>query len=330
MRLWLRRVRLLLTATALAGLALATLGQVLRDRPGVPWWLFYLPLLPAGLGVVLLDLVCAGRCLPRPRFALALLGLAASAWAASLLLALGGGRAEDPQRRPVALLQWNVHWGGGREASPATWQQITEEIEGHSPEVVVLAEAPAPERGWLEGLARKHGWSIAQCRSAPGSSYWYNLAVCAAGPVRREYEAEAPNGHVMSALVPVRGRTLRVLVVDGISEPRQSRLPLLADVAERCRRAQEEGSPIDVLAGDFNTPSRSVGFDPFPTLAGGYRLASWSAVGWRGTFPADWPLYDIDHVWVHSRFAIQGSELFTSPASDHRGQVVRFYLPGEE
>jgi endonuclease/exonuclease/phosphatase family metal-dependent hydrolase len=245
------------------------------------------------------------------------------------MTAVGAGRAEEPDRRPVGLLQWNVHWGGGREASAETWAEIEAEIDRHAPEVVVLSEAPGPEHGWLEGTARRHGWAIAQCQNEPGSPYWYNLAVCAVPPVRREYEEEAPNGHVMAVVVRMRGRALRILVVDGVSEPRTSRLPLLNDVARRCRRAAEAGAPIDVLAGDFNTPSRSAGFDPFPELAGGYRLASWSAVGWRGTFPAWCPLYDIDHVWLRHGFAVRDSELFTNPRSDHRGQVVRFYLPEE-
>ena len=65
----------------------------------------------------------------------------------------------------------------------------------------------------------------------------------------------------MSVTVPVRGTSLRILVVDGRSNPFHSRLPFLAAIAQMCRVASEQGRPFDVVAGDFNTPSQSVGFD---------------------------------------------------------------------
>ena len=73
--------------------------------------------------------------------------------------------------------------------------------------------------------------------------------------------------------------------------------------------------------------ARGVGFDPFPELSGGYRLASRSAVGWRGTFPSECPLLDIDHVWLGRGLPIRDCELFGHAACDHRGQSVSFYLP---
>src|SRR5262249_61729444 len=93
------------------------------------------------------------------------------------------------------------------------------------------------------------------------------------------------------------------------------------------RRAGAGGKPIDLLAGAFNTPGRSVGFDAFAEVAGGYRLASQAQRGWRGTFPAELPLLDIDHVWVRRGLPICDAELFTNRATDHRSQGVRFALP---
>ncbi len=74
----------------------------------------------------------------------------------------------------------------------------------------------------------------------------------------------------------------------------QSRLPFLGAIDQICRDAAGAGRSFDVVAGDFNTPSRSIGFDAL--TAQGYTLASRAASGWRGTFPAWLPVYDIDHV----------------------------------
>jgi endonuclease/exonuclease/phosphatase (EEP) superfamily protein YafD len=315
-------VRRVLTAGVLLALVLGGIGQLVRDRSPVLGFLFYLPLVPLGLWAVVQDLVFAGRCLPRARFALALLGLAVTAASAGPMIALGPG-SRPPAGRPVArLLHWNVHWGGGDHRSEATWESLMADIRQRGPDLVVLSEAPGEE--WTTELADSQGWSFAQCQNEPNSSYWYKLVVYARGPVRLEYHEPVPNGHVMSVAATVQGRPCRLLVVDGESDPWLSRVALLEGVLEHCRRGGRAGAPIDLLAGDFNTPSRSVGFDPF---ADGYRLASRAARGWRGTFPSVCPLYDIDHVWVRRDWEIQGCELFTNPDSDHRGQVVDFLLP---
>jgi endonuclease/exonuclease/phosphatase (EEP) superfamily protein YafD len=335
---WLRRG---LTAAALLVLALALTGQLVRDRTLVLAWLFYLPLLPLGLGAVLLDLLFRGRCLPRPRFGLAVLGLAAAAW--SVFLLTGRGERDPPpaEARPITLLQWNVHWGGGKERSATgTWESLVADMRKRSPDIVVLSEAPPRpehddpermerERRWVLDLFKDKGWSTVQRADAEHDEYWWNLTVSSAWPLRVEYDAPITHGHVMAVKVEVPERPLRLLVVDGESDPRYWRVPFLNDVAELCRRGEAEGKPIDVLAGDFNTPSRSVGFDAFAEVAGGYRLGSQAQRGWRGTFPTELPLLDIDHVWVRRGLPIHDAELFSNWATDHRGQVVRFALPRE-
>jgi len=128
----------------------------------------------------------------------------------------------------------------------------------------------------------------------------------------------------MSVACAVRGRDVRILVVDGKSNPFASRLPFLRAVAELCRAAAEEGRPFDALAGDFNAPGRGIGFDSL--TAQGYSLAGRSAAGWRGTFPSWLPLYDIDHVWLRPGLRLRSCTLFTGAASDHRGQFVSVLL----
>jgi hypothetical protein len=128
----------------------------------------------------------------------------------------------------------------------------------------------------------------------------------------------------MSVIAEVRGRPVRLLVVDGQSNPFYSRLPFLRAIAEACQRAADTGHPYDAVVGDFNTPSRSIGFDAL--AAQGYTLASRSARGWRGTFPSLMPVYDIDHVWLAPKIHVRSCTLFNGPSTDHRGQFVRLRM----
>src|SRR5262245_38282325 len=154
-QLGLRIVRCLLTAAVLALLLLVVVGQVIRDRSVPLAYLFYLPLLPVGLWAVLQDAVFAGRCLPRPRFGLALLGLAAAGWSAWSLTGFGGGTEEHPGRPVVHLLHWNVRWGG----KPWSWPSVMTTIKELAPDVVVLSEAPHRTPGWFDLVEQQNGWS---------------------------------------------------------------------------------------------------------------------------------------------------------------------------
>ena len=132
----------------------------------------------------------------------------------------------------------------------------------------------------------------------------------------------------MSVTAEVRGRRLRLLCVDGQSNPFQSRLPFLVAITDLCRAASAAGRPFDLVVGDFNTPARSLGFDAM--MDQGYTLASKSDAGWRGTFPSWLPLYDIDHVWLARDLGLGSCTFFNGPHTDHRGQVVRILLPKED
>jgi endonuclease/exonuclease/phosphatase family metal-dependent hydrolase len=163
--------------------------------------------------------------------------------------------------------------------------------------------------------------------SASGESYWYHMVVFARGPVRREWARAVPGGALAAVTARVRGRDLRLLVADGVSDPFRPRGPFLEAVAEACRTAAAGGRPFDAVLGDFNAPARCLGFDDL--AAQGFRLAS-KAAGrwhWRGTFPSWLPLYDIDHVWLGPDCSVLASEPLTGPWSDHRGQTVRIGLP---
>jgi endonuclease/exonuclease/phosphatase family metal-dependent hydrolase len=324
-RLGLIRAVRLITVFGLAVIIVAGLaGQAVRDRSVALAILFYLPLLPASAAAVVLDLARRGRCLPRARFSLTLLGVVGGALAAMPMIGSGTVGKYEPADLEVTILQWNVMWGGGPFRSPQTWAAQRALIRKRDPDLIILSELPPAD--WLELLIGElgPGANFAGIETDPGSRDWFRLGVCSRWPVRMEKRVPLPGGVAMSALCAVRGRELRILVVDGKSNPFASRLPFLRAVADICRLAADEGRPFDALAGDFNTPGRGIGFDDLTSQ--GYSLASRSAAGWRGSFPSWLPLYDIDHVWLKPGLRLRSCALFTGPSTDHRGQFVSVLL----
>ena len=316
----------ILRKLAAFGLALiivvGLIGHWTRDRSAALAVLMYLPVLPLGLTAIVLDLALSGRSFSRARFALSLLG--GFACLVVSIPMIGRGAIDDaPANDPdVSLLHWNVQWGGGFFRSPKTWTAQRAEILSRQPDLIVLSEGPSAD--WIEQLVGDlgPGGAWVGVEHHPPSRYWYKLVVCSRWPIVLEKSDPLPGGTAMSVIAKVRGLPVRLLVVDGLSNPFRSRLPFLQANAESCQAAADAGHPYDAVVGDFNTPSRSIGFD---ALAGqGYTLASRSSRGWRGTFPSFMPVYDIDHVWLASKILVRSCTLFNGPSTDHRGQFVRF------
>ena len=309
-----------LAAVIIAGLA----GQMFRDRSAASAILMYLPLLPTSLAAMVIDLARSGRTLPRARFLLTLLGILGGACAAMPMIGSGTIGKFGLADTEVTLLHWNVMWGGGPFRNERTWAAQRAEMMSRDPDLIILSEPPPPD--WLKRLTDEigAGANVVGIDHERRSPYWFRLGVCSRWPIRREKGMLLPGGAAMSVTADVRGRAMRLLVVDGKSNPFQSRLPFLGAIDQICRDAAREGRPFDVVAGDFNTPSRSIGFD---ALTGqGYTLASRAASGWRGTFPAWLPLYDIDHVWLRPGLRVRSCTLFNGAATDHRGQFVSLLL----
>ena len=305
-----------LAAVIIAGLA----GQMIRDRTAASAILMYLPLLPASFAAIVLDIARRGRALPRARFVLTFLGILGGTGAVMPMIGSGTIGPYGPEDTEVTLLHWNVLWGGGPFRSERTWAALRAKIMEHDPDIIVLSEPPPA--AWLKKFIDEigPGANVVGIDHDPGSRYWFRLGVCSRWPILVERRVPLPGGVAMSVVAQVRGRSMRLLIVDGKSNPFQSRLPFLGAIAQICHDAALEKRPFDAVAGDFNTLSRSIGFDSL--TAQGFTLAGRSAAGWRGTFPSWLPIYDIDHVWVRPGLRIRSCTLFNGPTSDHRGQFV--------
>jgi endonuclease/exonuclease/phosphatase (EEP) superfamily protein YafD len=319
-----RRAFEILSKLAALGLALTILigllGHLTRDRSVGLAVCMYVPVLPLGLVAIMLDLARTGRALPRGRFILTALAVGASTLAAIPMIGRGTVDHSGENAPEVSLLHWNVQWGGAFR-SPKTWAAQRAEILSHEPDLIVLSEGPTSD--WIDQLVADLGVGAAWVGEGQGppNRYWFKLAVCSRWPVRLDKHIPLPNGAAISVIAEVRGWPMRLLVVDGQSNPFHSRLPFLRAIADECQRAAAEGHSYDAIVGDFNTPSRSIGFDAL--AAQGFQLASRSTRGWRGTFPSFMPVYDIDHVWLGPATQVKSCTLFNGPSTDHRGQLVR-------
>jgi len=129
-------------------------------------------------------------------------------------------------------------------------------------------------------------------------------------------------GHLAVARTTLDGRALELAVVDFPSDPTAVRRPfvqhpeLLRPVAPGAAR---------VVLGDFNTPRDSVWFAAYDGL---YTHAFDAAGrGWRPTWPAWFPVVDLDHVWVAGAADIGCSFVVRTGLSDHRPVVADLDWP---
>ncbi len=296
-------------------------GHGIRDRNAALGVLTYIPLLLIGLVAVVLDLARRGRGLKGCRFLLGLVGAIAIAVAAAPMVGRGARSIEHVGNTDLKILQWNVHWGGGPFRSLASWKEQRAEILKHQADLVVLSEPP--ESSWIDLLLEDFTprANLARGESGSGVPERFRMVVVSNWPLRAERTLFFPGGYGLIARAEIRGQSVRILVVDGVSDPFRSRLPFLGAVADLLRTEAGAEGEFDVVLGDFNTPARSVGFDEWRAL--GYLVTSEYAFGWRGSFPSWLPLYDIDHVWVKKPgWMVKGSEFFGGVRSDHREQVV--------
>jgi endonuclease/exonuclease/phosphatase family metal-dependent hydrolase len=235
---------------------------------------------------------------------------------------IGWAGADAPQTESIKLLHWNVRWGGGRGSDEKVWRSMITAIKARSPDVIVLSEAPATDR-MLILTSELPGWSPpVVVEHEPASGYWYRLAVLSRWPGTFVSHEGLTGGVLLTVDIDAPGGVLRIGVPDGQSDPARDRTAMLNDLAQACASRESSSEPLDVLAGDFNAPSRSIGFQRLCGTKPSYRFAAVLSGQWRATWPAPTAWLDIDHVLVSSRLALTEAELFGHRGSDHRGQCV--------
>ena len=308
------------------GNLLGLVGFFVRDRSVLLASLLYLPLLPIGALTVGLGFLDRWR-LRRTGWGLIVIGLA-SVLSGSWWMIGRGASPGASVREDVNILHWNVLWGGFWRSNQTLWNSMVDDIIARDPDIVVLSEAP-PRPEMYAGFERLPGHrfslSVWNLNSVEHESHIHLISrwpLHLAGPVG------IVHGAAGMVVIDHPAQPIRLMVVDGQSQIHRLRTPMLHDIAEACDRMAERGEPVDLIVGDFNAVSRSIGFDEVSRAASGYHLASRSCLGWRGTWPSFFPVFDIDHIWVRSGWTILGDRLFTNFGTDHRGQWAHLSLTG--
>lgn len=302
------------TSIGIVLLLTAWTGVLLRDRWVWSQVLWFIPIVPIGAAVLLMDLARRGRAL-RPRFLLSIAALATIAF--GIVRMIGGSPISVAGDAPsIRILHWNVLWG----VLPKVWPTIASDIRAQEPDIVVLSESA--NRWQVADELAAHGIEHFVIReNEPRERYTWRLVVASRWPVEFESLDDIPTGKAMRVRVDAPGKPIRILLVDGGSHPLEARRPRIEAVAKIAERCELVGIPIDVIAGDFNTPASSVGFDLL--RASNWSFAEDSSGTWRGTFRWPWfPAWDIDHVIVSPGWAVRKSVFTTHEWLDHRGQVV--------
>lgn len=327
-QLFFYHLRLFLTTGTVVVILLTIIGYTIRDRTILLAFLMYIPLLPLGLWVILLDLWQGGYSLPKFRFSLTFFGFVLVFWGTLLMTGASNGTVHAAHHKPVSLLQWNVKWAGldyyynlENPNNTGEWAEIREKIHQHNPDIIVLTDPPQVE-AWLAQLTQQMGTGSSMLKYY--HTEYNGLAIFSSWPLQFERLVRFRYGIGMSVVVTMPEQVLRLLLIDADSDPQKLRTPLLTDIIQTAIDSDKEKQPIDIMVGDFNAVSRSIGFDTYPVAAGGYQLASKFARIWRGTWPSFLPVFDIDHVWIHKRFQVLSVKTWSQQNIDHRGQLVYF------
>lgn len=326
LRRWLRiAIDLGVIATLLAAIA----GHYLRDRYAPLAVLTYFPLAPVAAGALVWDLLRRGRVFGRVRFGLAVAGLVFAIiggrwmWATEPLD--GVGPAHSASTGPMRLIHWNVKWGGGLMSPGEHWEPIADILDKQVPDIIVLSEAPKQIARDGSTWNFAEDWSTLRWYGSKRGGYYWGLVVSSRWPTRELWRRYIKGGVALRIDVQTPDGPLRLLVVDGISDPRRDRLPYLNAIADIVELAAHTNEPIDMIVGDFNALSRSIGFDRYAQPPLNLRLAARHGGGWRATGPAIFPVIDVDHAWLAPSVRLTGVERFTRWPSDHVGYALELY-----
>lgn len=316
-----------MTALIVVMLAALVTAHLVRDRTLGVALLMFVPIWPFALCAAIWDVSARGRALPLP-WLLLTLGVGVFVFSGSLLWQTANSPEGSPESQAITIAQWNVQWGGAHGRTSLA--SMLDALEVYQPDVVCLSEVPTEPnlRRALE-LVSDRNLHVASVEHERSSAYWFRLTVLSASPVVVLREWNLSNGHAALFEVALQSGPLRVMMVDLQSPPLIPRSPTISEVARIVNELARAEVPVHIVAGDFNTPGRFIGFDALSVAADGYRRSAMWSGQWRATWPASLPLspLDIDHVWVSTRLGIASAEFFSNPNSDHRGQVAVLRLP---
>ncbi|MDX2176789.1 MAG: endonuclease/exonuclease/phosphatase family protein [Candidatus Sumerlaeia bacterium] len=303
-----RRARLVAGSCLLAPALVALAG---RWWPGDGWRVLlpfvYLPAAAAVLPALLGALVLPGRRSARAGLAGAAMLLGALGVLREQPALLPPGGPDEAGEGEVRAVVFNVQTYNS--ASP---KRIGELLRAERPDVVGLLEATVNGRVPEElkrSLGPEYRWVVAR-----------RLAVAARAPLGATRRIESGAGaYIFRSEAQLGGGPAAFYLVD-FPWPLERDAPALFAELEGVLAAERLPS---VVVGDFNTPRQS-------------RLLRRAFAGWTdlsvapdgprhlATWPAEAPIWQIDHAFASEHFVARSARFFGAGASDHLGLSVGF------
>ena len=270
---------------------LGLVGFFVRDRTLVLALLMYLPLFPIGVVTVGLGLLHRRSSAPRLRASLVLIGVVSALSSGSWMIGRGESRTSRPCRQGADSPALERPLGQLLETSRFP---LAVDDPGDRP---ARSRHPGAERG-PAAAANVSGFRASARAPVRHVGPGFRREVACLSPVRDRPVADpagTPGVHRARRRRGAPGRPSgRTGPAHGGGRAEQDQ-PRPDPDAPRDRPApvalaHAEGKPIDLVVGDFNAVSRSIGFDALEAAGDGYRLASRSHLGWRGTWPSPLPV----------------------------------------
>lgn len=294
--------RRFVTTCATAMFVLWCTGQLARDRTWLTGLMFYIPAVPACLGmffVAVWNLLAKQRVIGWGFFAGALLAGYVACQVDNQMFRPSPTVADAGQH---TLVHWNALDGD------LNWPGAQQHLVQQHADIYVLSEPP--DAAALERLRTSLGSDYSAQRLG-------NMAMVARGSMS-EFESlvQSKRIEVHTFEWAVDGQVLRMFGVDLVSSIFVARDPLLRQV-----NALIATYKPDIIVGDFNAPRRSLGLCDLPA---GYRHAyNECGAGPGYTWPVPIPVYALDQCILGVRIAPTSYNLSTT-WSDHRVQTLKF------
>ena len=276
------------------------------------WWqrLSWIPailLLAPILLALLFGLLIRARWGPPLRLLLLLALLFITSWVLGVDYGLFRARAQ--QVGDVSLFHWNAASQWGLEVS----DPVVEDFRVLDPDILVVTN---PGSTLWTAASRDFGVTW------PHVARNFTVQVLSRFPIRTcRMVLSARDCRVVLIELKLRTQWVRIWAVDLPSDTRLVRSHLFEELAERLDSIDLE--PPDIILGDFNVPLNSVSLNrAFPSMNNAFDLVG---AGWHGTWPSEFPLWQLDQMLFGSRINAVRYQVHPSSHGAHRIQqaVIR-------
>lgn len=220
-----------------------------------------------------------------------------------------------PSSSDLTLFFWNA----ARNRSKA--EEATKYIQNFHPDLIGIVEAGITRKGRqnskIEEIWRRvfSGYTV---EVLP-----YEMALVTKGKILAKTSGMlAERGHYNLIQISLNGELFDVLLIDIYANPSRSRAPAFAQLTSLIRSYSSRNL---VVMGDFNTPAKSVFFEPFRKYLN--QTFEAGGVGFAETWPIPLPVLALDQIWVSKKITVISCRLNWSWFSDHRSVVAGIELP---